>query len=402
LSPAEATRPARVLLVSTQPFFQWRGSSIRVKFNLLALESLGISVDLLAMPYGDDADDVKARVYRVPGLPGVRNLPIGPSAAKLVLDVFMLFRTLMLAVRHRYDVIHATEEGGVIGWLAARLTGARCIYEKHSDPASYAGGVVRRVVMRLYRAVERFTARHNDTVICTGPGLERQARSYAPEARIHHIPDIPSSLAEPGPDAVSAARETLVDDPEAVIVTYVGSFAVYQGVDLVFDAIPLVLEHHPRARFAIIGGTPAEIAHYRAVLGPAAESVRFTGPVDPDRLPAYLKASDILLAPRRAGINTPLKVLDYFKAGRAIVATDTEANRLILDADCAQLSPFRAEDFAAAIGNLVDDPGARERIAAEALQRYRTRYNFAVFTSQLATVYRELLQGARGIDAIPG
>lgn len=402
MSPAEATRPARVLLVSTQPFFQWRGSSIRVKFDLLALESLGISADLLAMPYGVDADDVKARVYRVPALPGVRNLPIGPSAAKLVLDVFILFRTLALALRHRYDVIHATEEGGVIGWLAARLTGARCIYEKHSDPASYAGGAVRRVLMRLYRAIERFTARHNDAVICTGPGLERQARDYAPDARIHHIPDIPSSLIEPEPGEVSAARAALAGGPDSVIVTYVGSFAVYQGVDLVFDAIPLVLKRHPGARFAIIGGTLGQIDHYRAALGPAAEAVRFTGPVDPDRLPAYLKASDILLAPRRAGINTPLKVLDYFKAGRAIVATDTEANRLILDEGCARLSAFRAEDFAAAIGELVDDPGAREHIAAEALARYHTRYNFAVFTSQLAAVYRELLQGARGIDAIPG
>lgn len=402
MSPAEATRPARVLLVSTQPFFQWRGSSIRVKFDLLALESLGVSVELLAMPYGDGIDEVKAPVYCVPALPGVRNLPIGPSVAKLVLDVLILFRALVLAWRHRYDVIHATEEGGTIGWLAARLTGARCIYEKHSDPASYADGTVRRVVMRLYRAVEGFMARHNDAVICTGPGLERQARSYAPQARIHHIPDIPSSLVEPGLDEVSTTRLALADDAESVIVTYVGSFAVYQGVDLVFDAIPLVLERHPGARFAIIGGTPEQIDHYRAVLGPAAEAVCFTGPVDPDRLPAYLKASDILLAPRRAGINTPLKVLDYFKAGRAIVATDTEANRLILDEGCARLSAFRAEDFAAAIGDLVDDPGTRERIAAEALERYRTRYNFSVFTSQLATVYRELLQGAKGIDAIPG
>jgi glycosyltransferase involved in cell wall biosynthesis len=370
---------------------QWRGSSIRVKFDLLALESLGMRVDLLTMPFGEDDPQVRSTVYRVPRLPGFRELAIGPSFSKLLHDVLILFKSIQLAYRCRYDVIHATEEGGAIAWLVGRLTGARCIYEKHSDPGSYGNSGIRNVVMKAYGLLEAFIARRADLVICTGPGLQEQVRRYAPKARIHHIPDIPSSAVEPGDAEVERLSRELQIESTDVAITYVGSFAVYQGIQLLFDAIPLVLKAHPRARFMIIGGSEQEIADLRGRLGSLQSRVVLPGKIDPDRLPVYLRASDILLAPRRSGVNTPLKVLDYFKAGRAIVATDTEANRLILDSSCAMLSDYTADAFADSIGQLVDDPELRARLGEEGRRRFCTNYTFEVFNSRLDAAYRDLL-----------
>ena len=110
--------------------------------------------------------------------------------------------------------------------------------------------------------------------------------------------------------------------------------------------------------------------------------------VDPDELPNWLSASDVVLAPRRAGINTPLKILDYFKAGTAIVATDTDANRLILDRDCAKLCEYTPNHFAAEICDLVLDPVERSRLAKNGRERYETTFNFRVFRNQLETVYQ--------------
>ncbi len=385
----------RILFISTQPFFEWRGSSIRVKFNLLALESMGHRVDLLAPPIGADVPALSTRVRRVLPLPGVKRLAIGPSPAKLLFDMQLACAAIWLAIRHRYDVIHATEEGGTIAWLAARITAARCIYEKHSDPASYRKGGLRDLVMAAYRGVERFTSRRVDAVICTGAGLAQQARRYAPDTPVSHIPDIPSSLEEPDPGAVAARRADLVTSDDDVIVTYVGSFAVYQGIDLLFESIPRVLEAQPRARFLVIGGSAAEIDRRRQQLGRHADRVLFAGMVDPDRLPEWLSASDILLVPRLAGVNTPLKVLDYFKAAGAIVATDTVANRLLLDADTARLSGSTADEFAAAIGELVADPAERERLAGNGRRRYLDDLNFDRFRDKLEAVYRQLLSGKR-------
>ncbi len=391
-------RPSRrVLLISPQPYFAWRGSSIRVKFNVRALADLGHDVDLLTIPIGEDEPDTPARVIRVWNLLGSRSISIGPSPLKLWFDLLLLIRGLGLVVRHRYDVIHGTEEAGFLSWILARLSRARCVYEKHSDAASYKKGALQNLFLKAYLAVEHFTCRHADLVICTGPGLYRQALSVAPSARVHDIFDIPSSLVEPPPAAVTAAREKMDPNGDRVLACYVGSFAVYQGIDVLFEAMPAVTRADARVRFVIIGGSDAEIAARRAALdtaGVPTDAVQFLGLIPPDELPAWLAAADILLAPRKAGVNTPLKVLDYFKAGGAIVATDTPANRFIMDEECARLVEFSADGFAGGILDLCRDSAARGAIARRGRTLYEEKFNFRVFTRLLGEAYDDMLAAA--------
>ena len=384
----------RVLLISPQPYFAWRGSSIRVKFNVRALADLGYQVDLLTIPIGEDEPDTPARVIRVWNLFGSRGISIGPSALKLWFDLLLLVRGLGLVFSNRYDVIHGTEEAGFLAWILARLRGVKCVYEKHSDAAGYKKGFLRNLLLRAYLAVEHFTCRHADLVICTGPGLYRQALELAPKARVHDIFDIPSSLVEPGSEAVARARRHMDPDGDRVLACYVGSFAVYQGVDVIFEAIPAVSRTNESVRFIVIGGSDPEIASRRMALSAAGvteDAVRFLGLIPPDELPAWLSAADILMAPRKAGVNTPLKVLDYFKAGGAIVATDTTANRLILDESCAKLVEFSGDGFASGILDLADDPAARTSLAREARARYENKFNFRVFTRLLGEAYEDML-----------
>jgi glycosyltransferase involved in cell wall biosynthesis len=144
----------------------------------------------------------------------------------------------------------------------------------------------------------------------------------------------------------------------------------------------------------IIGGSEAEIKARRSALvtaGVDEEAVRFLGLIPPDELPGWLAAADILMAPRKAGVNTPLKVLDYFKAGGAIVATDTPANRLIMDDRCARLVEFSPEGFAGGILALACDPAARGTIARKGRELYESRFNFRVFTRLLGEAYNDML-----------
>ena len=387
--------PPRVLLISPQPYFAWRGSSIRVKFNVRALADLGCQVDLLTIPIGDDEPETPARVIRVWNLFGSKSISIGPSPLKLWFDLLLLIRGVGLVLRNRYDVIHGTEEAGFLAWLLARLVGRKCVYEKHSDAAGYRKGVLRNLLLSAYLGVEKFTCRHADLVICTGPGLYRQALEISPGSRVHDIFDIPSSLVEPTPEALERARGEMDPEGNRVLACYVGSFAVYQGIDVVFDAMPEVVAEEASVRFIIIGGSPAEIEARRATLSAAGiedDRVRFLGLIPPDELPAWLGAADILMAPRKAGVNTPLKVLDYFKAGGAIVATDTPANRLILDESCARLVAFSARGFAGGILDLARNPSARGEIALEGRKRYEEKFNFRVFTRLLGEAYDDMME----------
>ena len=384
---------ARVLFISPQPFFQWRGSPIRVAFNVQALAELGHEVHLLTLPMGEKKDIPGVRVIRVPNLFRRRDVPIGPSFWKAAFDVLLLLRGLRLGFRHRYDVIHGVEETGAVALFIARCTGGTVIYEKHSDPASHRKGVVVNLVLSLYRRIEALSARNAAAVIGTGPGLAEQARAMGARGPVYCINDIPSSLCEADPSAVPDIRRRLLEGGgDGPIVLYVGSFAVYQGVDLVFDAIPAVLSSRADARFVIVGGTPDEIEERTQRLSEhgADGAVQFLGKIPPDELPGYLAAADVLLSPRVAGTNTPLKVLDYLKAGGAIVATDRDAHRQILDESSAVLVEPTSAGVAEGILGLLGDNESRERLGARARLLYEDRYSYAAFRAALGVCYESL------------
>jgi len=386
------TTVKQVLLISPQPFFQWRGSPIRVSFNAMALAQNGWAVDLLTLPIGERREMDGVRIIRVANPFGVDNIPIGPSLHKVFFDVLLLWQGLRLIRRKRYDVIHGIEEAGIIALMLSRFAGCRAVFEKHSDPSSYKKGFVKNCLLRLYAGVEKITVRGAAAVIGTGPGLVRQVEEMKTGTPVFHIFDIPSSLVEATPDSINRIRTTLRKANDEVLLTFVGSFALYQGVTLLFAAIPEVVAQCPRARFVIIGGTDREISEAKKSLEiqGAAGAVSFLGKIAPDQLPDYLAASDILLSPRLSGVNTPLKLLDYLKAGRAIVATDVEANRLLLDRETARLAPADPKSLARAMVELVEDPAARNSMGERGRKLYETRYNFREYSKRLADCYATL------------
>jgi glycosyltransferase involved in cell wall biosynthesis len=383
----------KILLISPQPFFQWRGSPIRVAFNALALAELGHRVDLLTLPIGEEKKITGVRVFRVANPLGLRNIPIGPSLAKILFDILILLKGISLCLTNRYDVIHGVEEAGFIGAILAKLIGARAIFEKHSDPFSYKKGLLKNIVLRLYAGVEKLSVKMSDAVICTGPGLVRQVEAMKTTTRAFHIFDIPSSLVDSEESQAVAIRREQQESEDEVIVTFVGSFASYQGVELMFAAIPIVLAQCPNARFIIIGGSAAEIKKQtnKFIKLGIEKHVNFLGKVAPDILPNYLRASDILLSPRASGVNSPLKILDYMKAGRSIVATDIPSNRLMLDEKQAMLTPANPERFALGICTLVIDKQQRKTMGAINFDLYQNKYNFTQYCELMSSCYASVL-----------
>ncbi len=382
----------KVLFLSPQPFFQSRGSPIRVAVTTRALAALGLDVDLLTLPIGEEHSTPGVRVIRVANPFRVKNIPIGPSAHKAIFNILILFKAIALALRNRYDVIHAVEETAISARIASWFCGARVIFERHSDPKSHRAGSLKNMVLSVYSRIEALAVCVADAVICTGPGMAKQIRARFPQKTVHHIFDLPSSFAEPDAARAQAHRAKLQKTADEVLALYVGSFAVYQGLDLMFDSMPIVLAENLTVRFVIIGGSPEQIAerkHWLAERG-ITDRVTFVGSVHPDELPDYLCAADLLLSPRSSGLNTPLKLLDYLKAERAIIATDIPANRQILDDACAELVAANPAGFAGGILRLADAPHERRRLALNGRKLMDETYNFEEFKRRLNRCYAAL------------
>ena len=145
------TKPAkRILFISPQPFFQWRGSPIRVAFDVQALAELGYQVDLLTLPIGENRDIPGVRLVRVANPLKVKNIPIGPSAWKLFFDTLLYIKARRLLKAYSYTAIHAIEDAGAFSVNLAKRAKVPLVFEKHSDPVSYKKGCIRNFIMFLY------------------------------------------------------------------------------------------------------------------------------------------------------------------------------------------------------------------------------------------------------------
>ena len=80
----------------------------------------------------------------------------------------------------------------------------------------------------------------------------------------------------------------------------------------------------------------------------------------------YLAIADLVVSPRAAGKNAPLKVFDYLVAGKPIIATSIRAHRSVLDDSRALFVSRSAASISNGIIRLLEDKPYAERLAAAA------------------------------------
>ena len=370
----------RVLMIVAEPFVPWQGASLRARHTASALAGLGYPVDLLVLPGGDLPELPGVRIVRAPRIPLVGTARANGVSARGIYRWLLLLRAATLALGTRYRFVHGVDGAWLAAWAAARLCGAELIYEcsEAADDQRGAYG-------------EGFALRRAAAVITADPAVVAHMRRLGHESRACLISDIPGTWQEGGDrDAQRAeTRARLELAAESTVVTYVGSFRKFQGVDLIFNALPALLREAPGTRLLMVGGVPRDIAQAQTLLQQAgvAGAVTFLGQVPTAELVGVLAASDILVAPRRSGTHAPMKVLDYLLAGRAVVATDSAANRSVLTPACAVLAPPSPEAFARAIAALARRPDRRTALGEAGRARVLADFSFDAFQDGLRRCY---------------
>lgn len=381
----------RVLMLAPEPVYSPRGTPISIINRCRALTALGHQVDLVTYPIGQDVDMPGLRFIRTPRLPGLRQVRIGPSAAKIVLDVFLLMVAARLLLQRRYDVIHSHEEAGALGWLLHGIFRLPHLHDSHSDLATVLrdyGFVRRHPVVLLARWLERRVLTSASTVIVVFPELASVVTAQAPQTPVHVIYNTPlGQWVDPG--LSDRLRKSWGQDRP--IILYAGSLEPYQAIPLLLKAMRPVRDAVPQARLVLVGGRPAQVDEVRrqaAQLG-VAEAVIFEGQRPSDEIPSYLAAADVLVSPRQDGINTPLKVYSYLQAAKPIVATRTVSHLQILDEECAMLVDLTPEAMGAGLLAVLRDPGLSDRLSQRAAERARD-FGVEAFLRATAAAYLDL------------
>src|SRR5579884_2598858 len=105
----------RILMIAPEPFLEPRGTPFSVYNRIKALLASGYQVDLVTYPVGKPVTLQGLRIYRAPRLFFIREVKIGPSLTKLVLDLFVFLIAVKRLCISRYRYIHTHEEAGVMG-----------------------------------------------------------------------------------------------------------------------------------------------------------------------------------------------------------------------------------------------------------------------------------------------
>jgi glycosyltransferase involved in cell wall biosynthesis len=241
-----------------------------------------------------------------------------------------------------------------------------------------------RLLASTFAWLERFVVRRSTVVVVICPHLADVVREIEPGVPAVLIENAPGSGDAPVAGSGDRIRRELGLSSDSPMVLYTGTFEAYQGLDLLFAAARHVIEARPDARFVLAGGRPEQIAIAReqAVAAGVADAVLFAGQRPADEIPLFLDAADVLVSPRSTGTNTPLKIYQYLRSGRPIVATRLLTHTQVLNDDVAILTTATAEGFASGILTALTDLERAREVGNGARVLADTKYSYDAYLSR--------------------
>lgn len=374
-------------MIAPEPFFEPRGTPFSEFHRIRALVELGHTVDLVTYPFGKDVTVRGLRVFRCLRPPFIHRVRIGPSLAKLPLDAALTLTAVRRAMAERYDAVHSHEEGSFVGVLLAAALGVPHLYDMHSSlPQQLANFAFSRsrLLAGVFAWLERFVIRRSRVVVVICPHLEETVRAIEPGVPTVLIENAPGSGDMPVAGSGESVRTRLGLAPGTDVVLYTGTFEAYQGLDLLFAAAARVAAERPNVRFVLAGGEPAQVraAQSQAEAAGAGRVVVFAGQRPAEEIPGFLDAADVLVSPRSTGTNTPLKIYQYLRSGRPIVATRLLTHTQVLTDDVAFLADATAQGFAAAILDALRDPVRARAVGERAKALAETKYSYESYLNR--------------------
>jgi glycosyltransferase involved in cell wall biosynthesis len=377
----------KILMIAPEPFFEPRGTPFSEYHRIRALLELGHTVDLVTYPFGRDVTMPGLRVFRCVRPPFIHDVRIGPSLAKVPLDLTLTVTALRRALAERYDAVHSHEEGSFIGVPLAAMLGVPHLYDMHSSLPQQLTNFSfsrSRVLASVFARLERFVIRRSKVVVVICAHLEETVRAIDATVTAVLIENAPGSGDAPVAGSGTRIRRELGLGEQTPVVLYTGTFEAYQGLDLLFAAMRRVLDRRPDARLVLAGGRPDQIVAARAEAeraGIAGETI-FAGQRPAEEIPAFLDAADVLVSPRSTGTNTPLKIYQYLRSGRAIVATRLLTHTQVLDDSVAFLTEPTPEAFADGVLDSLSHPAAAKAVGDRARHLADTKYSYEAYLAR--------------------
>jgi phosphatidylinositol alpha-mannosyltransferase len=190
-----------------------------------------------------------------------------------------------------------------------------------------------------------------------------------------------------------ASREPLPGYPrEGGTIGFVGRFTEpRKGMPILLDALKLLVPDFPELELLVVGGGDQD--ELRRQAGPAlAKRLVLLGQADDDVKARALRSVDVYCAPNTGGESFGMILTEAMSAGAAVVGSDLDAFRRVLD-DGRAGALFGVGDpvaLADALRGMLVSPRRRASYVAAARQRV-TVFDWTVLSGQVLRVYEQAI-----------
>jgi glycosyltransferase involved in cell wall biosynthesis len=232
-------------------------------------------------------------------------------------------------------------------------------------------------------------------------GVERSIVTFLP-------PVMDVRRFDPNVSTQAAARQKIGLPQAEPIILYIGNLTATKGIDILLNAVPLILSQKPSCRFVFtfdldLKDSASERKRKIEVLRRIKElglqdHIKCMGVVHD--IPRLLIAADVVVAPFLSTIGPsdyPLVLLEAMAVGRAVVSTSVGGIPEIIDQGQTGVlvSPGDAQELAEAVVNLLSDSDHRHQIGQSAASFLRQTFDARVVTPQYEQLYAKLVQERR-------
>jgi glycosyltransferase involved in cell wall biosynthesis len=389
----------KILMISPQPFFEPRGTPISVYQRLEALSALGHEIDLVTYHVGKDVEFPNVKIHRVRKVKMIQHVRIGPSKAKVLLDVLVFFKAIQLLLEKRYDVIHSHEEASFFSIFLAWIFRTRHLYDMHSVLSRQLGNFNfgnKPIFIKIFSILETMVLKSCDAVITVGPDLERYVKTVGSDIRVVMIENIALQAYQTSvqPDDVEQLKNQLDLDGRLPIV-YTGTYERYQGLTLALECVEIVAKQHPNVIFIFVGAKNQQAREWTEIAREMnlQDHVIFLDVVSPEESMVYLAYAAVLISPRLDGTSTPLKIYSYLHAEKPIVATNIPAHTQVLTSETAVLVEPNKDDFAEGILRVLHNSELAECIGKNAHEFAKQKFSHQDYISKVNQIYKSISPG---------
>ena len=295
-----------------------------------------------------------------------------------------------LSLKHKFNILRSEDliiTRSIKYAILYSLLGRDTILDIHADASEWRP---------LHRAIIRFLSpllvkRLKVSVITKS--LQNSIFLLFERYKVKVIPDASVDFLQKSCLSINKVEQFL-EDFEQSVIGYCGSFNPGKGVSLVLD----LAEKMPLYPFIVVGGDESDLIDVRKILiDRGINNVFLSGYVPNSHVQNYLNFMDICLLPNRREVfvngrktdigshTSPLKLFEYFSMGKAVIASDIEVLKEVLDdkRNCLLVDPEDIKLWVHAIESLANNEQLAETLRCAARKDFETKYSWTVRANNL-------------------